>query len=129
MDTKEEKRGSRMNWEVGIDIYILLIQCIRYITSENLWYSTGNSTQCSANDLNWKEVEKRACVCVYVCYICICIYLYLYIYVNDYTVEVMSRFKGLDMVNSVPKELGIEVHKILLYHPKVKEMKEGKVIV
>ena len=34
-------------------------------------------------------------------------------YVNDYTVEVMSRFKGLDLVNRGPEELGIEVHKIL----------------
>ena len=76
MDTKEEKRGSRMNWEIGINIYILLIQCIK---CENLWYSTGNSTQCSANDLNWKEVEKRACVCVCVC-VCV-LYAYVYMYV------------------------------------------------
>ena len=66
MNTKEEKRGSRMNWEIGIDIYILLIQCIKYITSENLLHSTGNSTQCSTSDLYGKEVEKR-CVCVCVC--------------------------------------------------------------
>ena len=36
-----------MNWETGIDIYTLLILCIKYITNENLLYSTGNSTQCS----------------------------------------------------------------------------------
>ena len=44
MDTKGGRRG-RMNWEIGIDIYTLL--CIKEITSENLLYSTGNSTQCS----------------------------------------------------------------------------------
>ena len=36
-----------MNWEIGIDIYTLLILCIKQITNENLLYSTGNSTQCS----------------------------------------------------------------------------------
>ena len=39
MDTKEERGG--VNWEIGIDIYMLL--CV-----ETLLYSTGNSTQCSA---------------------------------------------------------------------------------
>ena len=28
----------------------------------------------------------------------------------DYTVEVMNRFKGLDLVNRVPEELWTEVH-------------------
>ena len=32
-----------MNWETEIDIYILLILCIKKITDENLLYSTGNS--------------------------------------------------------------------------------------
>ena len=31
----------------------------------------------------------------------------------DYRVEVMNRFEGLDLVNRVPEELWIEVHKIL----------------
>ena len=31
----------------------------------------------------------------------------------DYTVEVMNRLMGLDLVNRVPEELWIEVHKIL----------------
>ena len=45
MDTKGEKGwGDGMNWEIGIDIYTLLILCIKYITNENLLYSTGNST-------------------------------------------------------------------------------------
>ena len=49
------------------------------------------------------------CVCVCVCYM----HMYICMYVNDYTVEVRSRFQGLDLVNRVPEELGIEVHKIL----------------
>ena len=48
MDTKGEVGGRvGMNWEIGINIYTLLILCIKYITNENLLYSTGNSTQCS----------------------------------------------------------------------------------
>ena len=35
------------NWEMFIDIYTLLILCLRYITNENLLYSSGNSTECS----------------------------------------------------------------------------------
>ena len=31
----------------------------------------------------------------------------------DYTVEVMNRFKGLDLVDRVPEELQIEVHNIV----------------
>ena len=37
--------GSGMNCKTGIDLYILLILCIKYITNENLLYSSGNSTQ------------------------------------------------------------------------------------
>ena len=40
--------GSRMDWEIGTDIYTLLILCIKWITNENLLYSTGNSAQCFA---------------------------------------------------------------------------------
>ena len=36
-----------MNWEMGTDIFTLLIQSIRQITNEDLLYSTGNSTGCS----------------------------------------------------------------------------------
>ena len=32
---------------------------------------------------------------------------------NDYTVEVRSRFKGLDLIDGVPDELWIEVHDIV----------------
>jgi len=38
-------RGGRVNWEVGIDIYTLLILCIKHINNENMLHSTGNSTQ------------------------------------------------------------------------------------
>ena len=31
----------------------------------------------------------------------------------DYTVEVMNRFKGLDLIDRVPKELWVEVHDIV----------------
>ena len=31
----------------------------------------------------------------------------------DYSVEVMNRFKGLDLVDRVPKELWMEVHNIV----------------
>ena len=31
----------------------------------------------------------------------------------DYTVEVMNRFKGLDLVDRVPEELQMEVHNIV----------------
>ena len=44
MDTKGES-GYGINWEIGIDIYTLLILCIKQITNEKLFYSTGNSTQ------------------------------------------------------------------------------------
>ena len=32
---------------------------------------------------------------------------------HDYTVEVRDRFKGLDVIDRVPKELWIEVHNIV----------------
>ena len=31
----------------------------------------------------------------------------------DYTVEVRSRFKGLDLIDRVPEELWMEVHDII----------------
>ena len=34
-------------WEIGIDIYVIVILCSKYVTSENLLCSTGNSRQCS----------------------------------------------------------------------------------
>ena len=31
----------------------------------------------------------------------------------DYTIEVRNRFKGLDLIDRVPEELWVEVHKIV----------------
>ena len=36
---EKEKMGG-MTWEIGIDIYTLLMLCIKQITNENLLYST-----------------------------------------------------------------------------------------
>ena len=48
----------------------------------------------------------------------------------NYTVEVMNRFKGLNLVDRVPEELWMEVHGGSdQNHPKEKEMQEGKVFV
>ena len=49
----------------------------------------------------------------------------------DYTVEVTSRFKGLDLINRVPKELWTEVHDIVQEAvvktiPKKKKCKKAK---
>ena len=49
----------------------------------------------------------------------------------DYTVEVMNRFKGLDLVDRVPEELWIEVHNIVQevvtkIFPKKKKCKKAK---
>ena len=32
---------------------------------------------------------------------------------HDFTVEVTNRFKGLDLIDSVPEELWMEVHDII----------------
>ena len=40
-------RGKGMNWVIGIDIYSLLILCIKQTTNENPLYSPGNSTEYS----------------------------------------------------------------------------------
>ena len=59
---------------------------------------------------------------------------YLNLSPYDYTVEVMNRFKGLDLVNRVPEELS-DRHAYQCRgggdqnHPKDKEMQEGKVVV
>ena len=51
----------------------------------------------------------------------------------EYTEEVINRFKGLDQVDRVPKELWTEVcdtaQEAVTTHPKEKEMQEGKVVV
>ena len=59
-------RGWRgMNWEIGIDIYILLTLCIKLVTNENLLYSTGNSTQCSLVT-EMRRKSKKEGIYVYV---------------------------------------------------------------
>ena len=53
----------------------------------------------------------------------------------DYTVEVMNRFKGLDLIDRVPEKLWMEVHNIVqeavskTNPPKKKVMQEGKLVV
>ena len=49
----------------------------------------------------------------------------------EYTVEMKNRFKGLDLVNKVPEELGTEVHNIVQEAvkktiPKKKKSKKAK---
>ena len=46
-----------------------------------------------------------------------------------YTVEVTNRFKGLDLVNSVPEELWMKVHNTVQNQPKEKEKQEGKMAI
>ena len=53
---------------------------------------------------------------------------------SDYTVEVTNRFKGLDLIDSVPEELWMEVHDIvqevvIKTIPKEKKMQKGKMAV
>ena len=54
--------------------------------------------------------------------------------IYDFTVEVTNRFKGLDLIDRVPKELQTEVHNIVqeavikTVSPK-KEMQKGKMVV
>ena len=50
------------------------------------------------------------------------------------TVNVINRFKGLDLVDRVPEELWMEVHDIVKGgryqdHPQEKEMQKGKIVV
>ena len=53
MDTKEGRR-SKINWEIGIGIYTLLILYIKYMTNENLGFpggSDGKESAFNAGDL------------------------------------------------------------------------------
>ena len=51
----------------------------------------------------------------------------------NYTVVVTNRFKGLDLIDRVLKELWTEVHDIVQEtdqdHPQENEMKKGKMVV
>ena len=51
----------------------------------------------------------------------------------SYTVEMTNRFKGLDLIDRVPEELWMEVHKIVQEAmiktiPKKKKCKKGKMV-
>ena len=51
----------------------------------------------------------------------------------NYTVEVTNRFKGLDLIERVPEELGMQVHDIVQEAviktiPKEKKMQKGKLV-
>ena len=50
----------------------------------------------------------------------------------NYTVEVTTRFKGLDLIDRVPEELWTEVHDIVqeaVINTQEKEMQKGKMVV
>ena len=48
----------------------------------------------------------------------------------EFTVEITNRFKGRDLVNSVPEELQTEVHNIVQeVEKKEKEKQESKVVI
>ena len=50
----------------------------------------------------------------------------------DYTLEVRNRFKGLDLIDRVPDELCMEVHRMRgsdQNHPQEKEMQKGKMVI
>ena len=70
MDTKGGSGGG-VNWDTGFDIHTLLR--IKYITNENLLYSTGSTTQCSLGYLNGNGIQKRGDVCLYIAYLLCCI--------------------------------------------------------
>ena len=54
---------SQRKGEIGIDVYTAL--CIKSITSENVLYSTGNSTRCSVVTWMQRDSNERrdACIC------------------------------------------------------------------
>ena len=62
--------GGGMNWEIGSDIYTLLILCIKQITNQNLLYSTGNYTQYLVIIYKGKESGKE--------------YIHIYIKLNQF---------------------------------------------
>ena len=56
----------------------------------------------------------------------------LYQITNNYTVEVSNRFKELNLIDGVPDELCMEVHRMRgsdQNHPQEKEMQKGKMVV
>ena len=62
LDLPKGEWEDRMNWELAIDMYTLLILYIKYATNENVLRSTGNySMPCGV--LNKKEIQKRGHIC------------------------------------------------------------------
>ena len=51
----------------------------------------------------------------------------------DYTVEMTNRFKGLDLMDGVPKEIWTEVcdivQKAVINHPREKQMQKSKIFI
>ena len=52
----------------------------------------------------------------------------------DYSVEMTNRFKGLDLIDRMPEELWMEVHKtvqeaVIKNHPQEEEMQKSKKVV
>ena len=62
VDTGVRGEGAGINWEIGIDIYTLLLLCIKSITNENLLRELY-SVLCG--DLNRKESQKRRDICIH----------------------------------------------------------------
>ena len=58
MDTKWEMRDE-MDWEIGVDIYTLLILCVKQLTNGNLLRRSENSYSGLCGDLYRKEIQKR----------------------------------------------------------------------
>ena len=53
------KRRLGINWETGIDIYILLILYIKWINSKGLLYSTWSAIRSSVMTNMGKESKKE----------------------------------------------------------------------
>ena len=58
-----------MNWEIGINICTLLIQCMKQITNEKLLCSSGNYAML-CGDLKGKKTQKRGDMCIYIASFC-----------------------------------------------------------
>ena len=70
--TKEETAvGEGINWEDGINTYALLY--MEYITSKDLLYSTGRSTQCPVITCVEKSMDICICVCICILYVYVCV--------------------------------------------------------
>ena len=60
MDINRE-RGSGRNWEIVIDIYTVLILCMKQISNENQLHGSGNQPMLCGN-LNGKAIQKRGII-------------------------------------------------------------------